>query len=120
MGTVHSRKFAALAALALLLTSICAAEAGNEFGVAVIIGNKAYQDDRVPDVDYAHNDADAFYKFVVGPLGFSSDNVVDLRDATKASHGSRPSASFPSCPHPSPCGVPIAGIVPLPALYGRA
>ena len=84
MGTVHSRKFAALAALALLLTSICAAEAGNEFGVAVIIGNKAYQDDRVPDVDYAHNDADAFYKFVVGPLGFSSDNVVDLRDATKA------------------------------------
>ena len=84
MGTVHSRKFAALAALALLLTSICAAEAGNEFGVAVIIGNKAYQDDRVPDVDYAHNDADAFYKFVVGPLGFSPDNVVDLRDATKA------------------------------------
>ena len=84
MGTVHSRKFAALAVLALLLTSICAADAGNEFGVAVIIGNKAYQDDRVPDVDYAHNDADAFYKFVVGPLGFSSDNVVDLRDATKA------------------------------------
>ena len=84
MGTVHSRKFAALAVLALLLTSICAADAGNEFGVAVIIGNKAYQDDRVPDVDCAHNDADAFYKFVVGPLGFSPDNVVDLRDATKA------------------------------------
>ena len=86
MGTVHRVRvgLAALAALALLLPSMYAAEAGNEFGVAVIIGNKAYQDDRVPDVDYAHNDADAFYKFVVGSLGFSPDNVVDLRDATKA------------------------------------
>ncbi len=37
-----------------------------------------------PEVDYAHNDADAFYRFVVGTLGFSPDNVVDLRDATKA------------------------------------
>ena len=84
MGTVHRRMLAALAALALLLPCTHAVAAGNEFGVAVIIGNKAYQDDRVPDVDYAHNDADAFYKFVVGTLGFSPDNVVDLRDATKA------------------------------------
>ena len=84
MGTVHRRLLAGLAALLLVLPSTQAAAAGNEFGVAVIIGNKAYQDDRVPDVDYAHNDADAFYKFVVGTLGFSPDNVVDLRDATKA------------------------------------
>ena len=58
-------------------------EASNEFGVAVIIGNKAYQDDRVAEVLYAHNDADAFHEFVVRSLGFSPDNVVDLRDATK-------------------------------------
>ena len=81
---MHWGKLAALAALALILPNAYAAEAANEFGVAVIIGNKAYQDDRVPEVDYAHNDADAFYRFVVGTLGFSPDNVVDLRDATKA------------------------------------
>ncbi len=71
-------------ALALTLPSAQAAEATNEYGVAVVIGNKAYQDERVPDVDYAHNDADAFFQFVVRGLGFSPDNVVDLRDATKA------------------------------------
>ena len=81
---MHWGKLAAVAALALPLPNVCAAEAANEFGVAVIIGNKAYHDDRVPEVDYAHNDADAFYRFVVETLGFSPDNVVDLRDATKA------------------------------------
>ena len=81
---MHWGKLAALAALLMTLPNTYAAEAANEFGVAVIIGNKAYEDDRVPEVDYAHNDADAFYRFVVGTLGFSPDNVVDLRDATKA------------------------------------
>ena len=81
---MHWGKLAVLAALSMTLPNTYAAEAANEFGVAVIIGNKAYQDDRVPEVDYAHNDADAFYRFVVGTLGFSPDNVVDLRDATKA------------------------------------
>ena len=81
---MHWGELAALAALALIPSNVSAVEAANEFGVAVIIGNKAYQDDRVPEVDYAHNDADAFRRFVVGTLGFSPDNVVDLRDATKA------------------------------------
>ena len=80
---MHWGNLAALAALALTLPNVYAAEAANEFGVAVIIGNKVYQD-RAPEVDYAHNDADAFRRFVVGTLGFSPDNVVDLRDATKA------------------------------------
>ena len=70
--------------LALTLAAGAAPAAANEFGVAVIVGNRTYADDRVPEVAYAHNDADAFYRFVVGTLGFSPDNVVDLRDATKA------------------------------------
>ena len=81
---MHWGKLTALAALALILPNAYAAEAANEFGVAVIVGNRTYADDRVPEVAYAHNDADAFYRFVVGTLGFSPDNVVDLRDATKA------------------------------------
>ena len=58
--------------------------AGNELGVAVIVGNKEYADERVPEVSYAHNDAEAFKRFVTGRLGFDLDNVIDLRDATKS------------------------------------
>jgi uncharacterized protein len=49
--------------------------------VAVIIGNKTY-DGSIPDVSFAHNDADAFHKFVVDGLGYRDGNVIDLRDAT--------------------------------------
>ena len=79
---MNGSRLASLASLALALGAGASA-AANELGVAAIIGNKAYRDDRVPAVSYAHNDADAFYEFVVGTLGFSPDNVVDLRDATK-------------------------------------
>ena len=71
------------AVLALALGG-AALSAANELGVAVIVGNKAYTDDRVPEVSYAHNDAEAFKRFVTGRLGFDSDNVIDLRDATKS------------------------------------
>ena len=82
METVHRRLLAALAALTLSLPY--AAAAGNEFGVAVIIGNKEYADDRFGDVAYAHNDAEAFKRFVTGELGFDVEKVIDLRDATTA------------------------------------
>ena len=82
MGTVHRRLLAALAAMLLSLPHTVAA--GNEFGVAVIIGNKEYADDRFGDVSYAHNDAEAFKRFVTGELGFDVEKVIDLRDATRA------------------------------------
>ena len=69
--------------LALVLAGGAPA-AGNELGVAVIVGNKEYADERVPEVSYAHNDAEAFKRFVTGRLGFDLDNVIDLRDATKS------------------------------------
>ena len=72
------------AAVLALALGAGAAPAANELGVAVIIGNKEYADDRVPAVSYAHNDADAFKRFVTGRLGFDEDNVIDLRDATKS------------------------------------
>ena len=72
-----------MALLALVLAFAATAPA-NELGVAVIVGNKEYADDRVPEVSYAHNDAEAFKRFVTGALGFDSDNVIDLRDATKS------------------------------------
>ena len=73
-----------MALLALTLAAGAAPAAGNELGVAVIVGNRTYADDRVPEVAYAHNDAEAFKRFVTERLGFDADNVIDLRDATKS------------------------------------
>ncbi len=59
-----------------------AAEFANPHGVAAIVGNGDYAHDDVPDVAYAHRDADAFYRYVVDVLGFDPDNVIYERDAT--------------------------------------
>jgi len=58
----------------------------NRYGVAVVVGNKSYQSSGagIPDVDYAHNDADAIYRYVVEELGFREGNVILLKDATQA------------------------------------
>jgi formylglycine-generating enzyme required for sulfatase activity len=55
----------------------------NRRSFAVIIGNKNYKG-RVPSVDFAHNDADAFRGFVIDVLGYDPENIIDLRDASKA------------------------------------
>ncbi len=71
-------------ALLLLLGSLTAlAEPVNKNGVAVIVGNTDYQG-RIPDVDFAGNDAGAFRQFVVEVLNFDPENIIDLRDATQA------------------------------------
>ena len=74
-----------LAALALAGTVPSAWPAPtNRYGVAVIVGNKAYSHERVPEVAYAHRDAEAFRRYVLDVLGFAHDRVFDLRDATQA------------------------------------
>lgn len=75
------RAFASLILMLVLGGTATAAE--NRYGIAVLIGNRDYQG-RVPDVDYAHNDADAMRRYVVDVLGFQDGNLIDLRDATKA------------------------------------
>ena len=81
---MNGSKGAGMALLALTLAAGVAPAAENELGVAVIVGNRTYADDRVPEVAYAHNDAEAFKRFVTGRLGYDADNVIDLRDATKS------------------------------------
>jgi formylglycine-generating enzyme required for sulfatase activity len=54
----------------------------NKDAVAVIIGNKDYAGS-VPDVDFAHNDAEAMKRFVIEVLGFREGNVILVRNATK-------------------------------------
>ena len=59
------------------------AENANPRGVAVIIGNADYEHRDVPDVTFAHRDADAFRRYVEDVLGYHPENVIDLRDATR-------------------------------------
>ncbi len=71
----------------LVLLGLLVGQAGaavrNPDGVAVIIGNRAYQYD-VPQVTYAHRDAAAFRRYVVDVLGFDPENVIYSEDADKA------------------------------------
>ena len=66
-----------------LLTGQAEAAVRNPDGVAVIIGNRAYEYD-VPQVTYAHRDAAAFRRYVVDVLGFDPENVIHEQDADKA------------------------------------
>ena len=58
-------------------------EMRNPDGVAVIIGNKQYQNELVPDVSYAHRDAAAFKQYVITVLGFDSRKVIGIQDADR-------------------------------------
>ena len=69
--------------LALALLASATTAYANPSGVAVIIGNRHYQG-AVPEVSYAHRDAEAFKRYVVDTLGYDSANVIDLRDATQS------------------------------------
>ena len=79
----HASTFGA-ALLTAVLGGPVYAEVANPYGVAVIIGNRSYAHERVPEVAYAHRDADAFRRFVLEVLGFDPDNIIDLRDASQA------------------------------------
>ena len=71
---------AALMALLLNPSAINAAPVNND-AIAVFIGNKTYDGD-VPEVSFAHNDADAMRQFVNDGLGYRDGNIINLRDAS--------------------------------------
>ena len=77
------RRVAMILSLALAFLASGAIAYANSSGVAVIIGNRHYQG-AVPEVSYAHRDAEAFKRYVLDALGYDSANVIDLRDATQA------------------------------------
>ena len=87
--SVPSRRLVVTGALlaailsALVPLAVARAELANPHGVAVIIGNGEYEHRDVPDVTFAHRDADAFRRYVVGVLGYDPEDIIDLRDATR-------------------------------------
>jgi hypothetical protein len=50
--------------------------------IAVIVGNRNYA--MLPASEVSENDAGAMYAFLTEHLGYRSDNIIDVRDATKA------------------------------------
>jgi hypothetical protein len=52
--------------------------------VAVVIGNCNYQTAQVPMVEYAQNDALVMKEYLTKTLGYDSNNIIYLANATKA------------------------------------
>ncbi|WP_027179288.1 caspase family protein [Maridesulfovibrio bastinii] len=55
--------------------------------IAVIIGNANYKkfQNGIPNVDFAHNDAEAAQKTFIDVLGVNPENIIYVEDATQAS-----------------------------------
>ena len=72
-----------LAGLAVLAAGFVAAAPANPNGAAVVIGNGNYdaKQSLLPDVTYAHNDADAFEQYLLGVLGFAPERIIKVHDA---------------------------------------
>ncbi len=70
------------ALLTMALSQPLWAAGSNADAVAVIVGNRNY--DEAPEVKFAHNDVEAVKHLVLDVLGYRAANVIDLRDATLA------------------------------------
>ena len=78
----------ALLALALAVCGAAVAEVRDPNRVAVAIGNKDYEYDRVPEVAFAHRNAKAFKRYLLDVLGYDTENAIDLRDVSQARRSS--------------------------------
>ncbi|MEL6628505.1 MAG: caspase family protein, partial [Bacteroidota bacterium] len=56
----------------------------NANGIAVVIGNRDYQNPDVPRVDYALQDAASMRKYLEEAYGFDPNNIIFLSNATQA------------------------------------
>ena len=55
----------------------------NPDGVAVVIGNRNYLSNDIPEVKYALNDSRIMKEYLIKTLGFSEGNVIYMENATK-------------------------------------
>jgi len=83
MKTLHLLITGCLIWAGLGLPAQSASDVHND-DVAVIIGNRTYADQDIPQVRFAHNDAMAMRHFVQNVLKVHPDNIIYLEDATQA------------------------------------
>jgi hypothetical protein len=57
--------------------------AAGRYDVAVLVGNRNYRVDGVPNVDFAHNDVDVLRQYLIRTMGYRPDNVIVEKDLTK-------------------------------------
>jgi len=50
-------------------------------GIAVVIGNRNYENNDIPSVDYAARDSRTFKTYMLNTLGIPKSNIIDLNDA---------------------------------------
>jgi len=56
----------------------------NKDAIAVIIGNKEYENPDMPNVDYAIEDAKTMRRYLVDMLGYQEENILCVENAKKA------------------------------------
>lgn len=56
----------------------------NQFAVAVVIGNRDYQNPNLPDVDYAIRDAESVGRYLEQAFGYLTENVISVDNASLA------------------------------------
>ncbi|MBU0675475.1 MAG: caspase family protein [Proteobacteria bacterium] len=52
------------------------------YAVAVVIGNKSYDNSAIPSVDYALHDASIIKKYLIKTMGFKGQNIIFLENAS--------------------------------------
>jgi len=60
------------------------ARRANPNAIAVVIGNRDYENRDVPSVDYALQDAASMRKYLIESFGFDENNILFLTNATQA------------------------------------
>lgn len=56
----------------------------NQNAIAVVIGNRDYTNQDVPNVEYAINDANIIKKYLINMFGFQEKNIIFIENAKKA------------------------------------
>ena len=64
-------------------TDIPIAHKKNKLAIGVIIGNKNYSNQDVPNVDFAINDAQYMKKYLINTLGYDDNNIIYLENASQ-------------------------------------
>ncbi len=55
----------------------------NKHAIGVIIGNKDYSNQDVPNVDFALNDAQYMKKYLINTLGYDDNNIIYIENASQ-------------------------------------
>ena len=66
-------------------SNIPAGRAAGEYDIALLIGNRNYPREGIPNVDYAHNDLKTMRNYLQKTMGFRADNIIVEKDLTKGS-----------------------------------